>query len=33
MKRLIRSVVASPQRKVIAVGTYDGRIYPILAGA
>jgi hypothetical protein len=29
MKRSIRCVAASPQSRVIAVGTYDGHIYPI----
>jgi hypothetical protein len=33
MKRSTRCAAAFPQRKVTAVGTYDGRTYPILAGA
>jgi hypothetical protein len=28
-----RCVAASSQRKVIAIGTHDGRIYPLSVGA
>jgi hypothetical protein len=33
MKRSTRRVAASPQSRIIAVGSYDGRTYSIPAGA